>query len=111
MGKMINSFSLLLLLLLFLALPLNAEGLVSPSSNPHKLPDWTKNIVAEFHGYHWFTDGNITHRHFWGMGPYDFSHLKYDTDSNLYIIGGEAGYKFSLPLLERITAGFETSQG
>lgn len=107
-------FFLLVALTLGLCMPSGTVGAQTSLKlgTSEQKPKWYENIVAESHGYHWFTNGNVTHRHLWdGGGLYGFSHLKYNTDSNLYIIGGEAGYRFGLPFLKRITLGLETSQG
>ena len=79
---------------------------------PEEREKWFEKVVAESYGYYWSADGNVTHRHLWEAGGlYGFSHLKYNTDSDLYIVGVEAGYRVGLPGLKRITVGFETSQG
>lgn len=88
------------------------------------LPEWTSNIVFETHAYEWFTDGDIANRmvalyNDEGLtgdpedtGPQDIRiNQSFDTDANLYIVGGEVGYRFGLPFLQRITAGVETAQG
>ena len=85
------------------------------------LPEWTKNIVFDTHAYEWFTDGDIANRvvalyevdsNPEDTGPQDIRiNQSFDTDSNLYIVGGEVGYRFGFPFLQRITVGVETAQG
>lgn len=105
---------------------------LNPQKPEEQKPEWYDKIVAEFYGYQWFTDGRFITRQLWddededgdpwdddsddnsdgGSGTtFGYSDLKYHTDSNLYIIGGETGYKFDLPFLRRITGSYEVSQG
>lgn len=83
------------------------------------LPEWTRNIVFETHAYEWFTDGDIANRAVILNTTEEEedpvqdvrANMNFDTDANLYIVGGEVGYRFGFPFLQRITAGVEIAQG